>query len=180
MTNQETPDAIPAPSDVPAAETADNPEEVGHLVKGLDFTSVIEYAKTLDIPGFEEYDNMVGSRPITIDGLPATVGWVGHRPGAGTEFKANETPKIKVENPGGEDIIVVEGHLAANVARSDRSRDYGLVQNWAVGNPRRPGFLQFNGGDSVWLRVAHMQHEPTWYVCFYPEAPDANEPEPVN
>ena len=172
MTNREAPS--PAPADIPAGETAATPEELEHLVKGLDFSGVVDYARTLDIPGFEQYDNMVGSRPITIDGLPATVGWIGHRPGANTSYKSNETPPIEVANPGGEDVVVVEGHLHAVIATQ---RTTYPTSDWAIGRSGRPGFLQFNNGDTVFLSVAHGQHERSWYVCFYPEAPEPIEPQ---
>lgn len=155
MANHETPEA------------SHSPEELGHLVKGIDFRSLVEYAKTLDIPGYEAYDNMIGSRQITVDGLPATVGWVAHRTFQSQYHRQNETPMIEVSNSGGETVTLVEGSLSARIARAGDRRRRDIE---AMSRNGKPDILQFEGGDTVWLSLPTEQEEPSWYVCFYPEA----------
>jgi hypothetical protein len=152
------------------AETAPTPAELGHLVKGLDFSGVVEYAKGQHIPGYESLDDMIGSLPITIDGLTATVGWVNPRSFQSVDYPQDETPPIEVENPGGEDVIVVEGGLSALVQEPSLPHTNRLH---AAASGNRPGFMQFDGGDTI--RLIPFDQEVCWYVCFYPEQPASAE-----
>lgn len=160
-----------------AAETEPRPE-LGHLVKGLDYSGVVEWAKGQEIPGYKELNDMVGSKKILIDGLPATVGWVRHRPSDNAPenlLTPSTTPVIEVGNPGGEDVVLVEGTLVAHINPTGSKRE----DAWDIGatsRPGRPGFLQFNGGSHIWLTIIPRDQEEAWYVCFYPEAPEAQTP----
>jgi hypothetical protein len=166
MTNRE----IPEPADLPAGEAAPaSPEELGHLVKGLDYSGVVNWAKGQDIPGYKAYDNMVGSKRITIDGLVATVGWVKHREPPKKEENQGFTHGILVDNPGGEDVVVVEGSIIAKVT-APNSHGNGPITLNADARAGRLGFMQFNEGDTVFLGVPWGQETRSWYVCFYPEA----------
>jgi hypothetical protein len=152
------------------AETAPTPPELGHLVEGLDFSGVVGWAKGQDIPPFESTHGMVGSTPVTIDGRSATVGYVRKSGNAPEGGYVNFTPEINVENPGGEDIIVVEGSFGVHVKNSS-----GMPkrEESVRATPQRPRFLQLDGGDKIVLYGAHgpdPDQQAAWYVCFYPEA----------
>lgn len=137
------------------------------MVEGLDYSGIVEWAKTQDIPPYESMHNMVGSKAIAIDGKPATVGYIkpsGHAPGMGS---VNYTPEIDVENPGGEDIILVEGRFSVRINNSS-----GMPKGSEVlkATPQRPRFLQLDGGDKITLHGANGPDDSTaWYVCYYPE-----------
>lgn len=143
-------------------------EEYQNFVTGLDFRMLVDTAKNWNIHPYSQYDNMIGSQKIWIGGKLATVGWVSHRDFEVVGHRQNETPEIEVTNPGGEDVIVVEGGLSARIAPANGGRR----DIKATARGERPGFMQFDGGDTVWLSVPEEQAERTWYVCFYPETPE--------
>lgn len=146
--------------------------EYEHYTVGLDFRALIDIAKTWNIHAYEQYDNMIGSQQIWIGGKLATVGWVRHRDFQAAGHRQNETPSIEVTNPGGEDVVIVEGSLSARVMPVGGGRR----DMTATARGERPGFMQFDGGDTVWLTVPEDQTEPTWYVCFFPGGPKHPNP----
>lgn len=154
------------------AEQARGPE-LGHLVEALDFRGVIEWAKTQGIEPYEALDRMVGSTTITIDGQPATVGYV--QPSPSGEIR---TSLINIENSGGEDVVIVEGSLAAAIYRKPLSGEVyreARRTEFVRGRGPRPGFLQLDGDECMELTIRNRidrtgLDESVWYVCFYPEA----------